>query len=45
MSAENKPTFRTRAMEFVRSIGLVLQMGFDPRTDPLWRRRGITESL
>lgn len=42
MTAENKPTFRTAAVEFIKNLGLLAQLALDPRTDPLyveWKRR------
>lgn len=41
MTAENKPTFRTEAVEFIKHLGLLAQLALDPRTDPLyveWKR-------
>lgn len=42
MTAENKPTFRTAAVEFIKNLGLLAQLALDPRRDPLyveWKRR------
>ena len=45
MTAENKPSFKTEAIEVIKSIGLLLRFGFDPTQDPLfieWRRKRET---
>ena len=36
MTIENRSTFKTQAVEFVKGLGLLAQMALDPRTDPLY---------
>ncbi len=34
MTTENKPSFKTETREFVKGVGLLFRLAFDPRMDP-----------
>ncbi|MBI2330201.1 hypothetical protein HYU94_02340 [Candidatus Daviesbacteria bacterium] len=42
MTAENKPSFKTGAVELVKALGLLAQMALDPRTDVAFMRQWNT---